>query len=156
MELTEALKIMENQKLMSMATYGEKYPDNSVVCFAYAEDAKLYFGSYSDTLKCKNIQHNPVVAVTIGTLQVHGEARVIPYGTEEYWRKRKVYDARFPQYRELFELEENELYEITPFVIWNYNPGKGGEMYRDCLILKEEYVRELDVYRPHDYLPRTK
>lgn len=126
MELTEALKIMENQKLMSMATYGEKYPDN------------------------------PVVAVTIGTLQVHGEAGVIPYGTEEYWRKRKVYDARFPQYRELFELEENELYEITPFVIWNYNPGKGGEMYRDCLILKEEYVRELDVYRPHDYQPRTK
>ncbi len=126
MELTEALKIMENQKLMSMATYGEKSPDN------------------------------PVVAVTIGTLQVHGEARVIPYGTEEYWRKRKVYDARFPQYRELFELEENELYEITPFVIWNYNPGKGGEMYRDCLILKEEYVRELDVYQPHDYLPRTK
>lgn len=109
--------------------------DNSVVCFAYSETAELYFGSYSDTLKCKNIAQHAIVAVTVGTLQIHGKAEIVSYGSEEYMRRKAIYDERFPQYKDLFELKNNELYRIKPYVIWQYNPGKG-EMHRDEYIKK--------------------
>ncbi|MBE6024754.1 MAG: pyridoxamine 5'-phosphate oxidase family protein [Cellulosilyticum sp.] len=153
MKLQEVLKILEKQTLMSVATYGQQYPDNSIVCFAHSKEAELYFGSYSDTLKCKNIDNNPIVAVTVGTLQIHGEAKKIPYGTTGYMMGRGIYDAKFPQYKSVFELENNELYVIIPYVIWNYNPSKG-EMHRDVLILNESYYQSIEVYRPHNYIKR--
>ncbi len=153
MELKDVLKLLAKQQLMSIATYGKVYPDNSVVCFAHSERAELYFGSYSDTLKCKNIDNNSVVAVTIGTLQIHGKAIKIPYGTVAYTVGREIYDTKFPQYKNLFELENNELYAITPYVIWNYNPARG-EMHRDTLVLNKEYYEAIEVYVPHTYTNR--
>ncbi|WP_294353096.1 pyridoxamine 5'-phosphate oxidase family protein [uncultured Clostridium sp.] len=156
MKIQEITNILEKQMLMSLGTYGNKYPDNSIVCFAYNDKAELFFGSYSDTLKCKNIRDNKVVAITIGTLQIHGEAKIVPYGTDEYFKGRQIYDSRFPQYKEMFEQENNELYIIKPYVIWNYNPSKGGEMYRDSLVLNQKYIEEIDIYKPHKYKPRQK
>ena len=150
MKLEDVLKLLSKQQLMSLATYGKIYPDNSVVCFAHSKQAELYFGSYSDTLKCKNIEHNPIVAITIGTLQIHGKATKVPYGTAAYTAGREIYDAKFPQYKHLFELENNELYAITPYVVWNYNPS-GGEMHRDTLIFNREYYDSIQVYVPHTY-----
>lgn len=75
------------------------------------------------------------------------------YGTKEYYERRKVYDNRFPQYKELFELENNELYVIKPLVIWNYNPA-GGEMHRDVIVLDREYYDSIEVYVPHKYSER--
>lgn len=144
---------LEKEKLLNLATKGEKHPDNSVVCYAFDDALCLYFGSYSDTLKCKNIAHHNVVAITVGTLQIHGKARLIEYGTKEYHFGRTVYDNRFPQYKEVFAFQENELYKVEPLVIWNYNPSKG-EMHRDVLILDDEYYNSLDVYVPHKYQAR--
>lgn len=90
--------VLEKEKLIYLATTNSKYPDNSAVCFAYDEKLHLFFGSYSDTLKCRNISRNPYVAISVGTLQIHGVAKIVPYGSEEYRSKREIYDKRFPQY----------------------------------------------------------
>ena len=147
------LNILANEEIMYVGTTNGKYPDNSTVCFAYDENIHLYFGSYSDTLKCKNIAINNYVAITIKTLQIHGMAKVIPYGSEEYISKRKIYDKRFPMYKNIFEKIDNELYEISPFVIWNYNPSLG-EMNRDELILNMDYYNSISPYKFHEYKER--
>lgn len=150
----DVCKLLSTQQFMSLGTIGKKYPDNSVVCFSYDKDCNLYFGSYSDTLKCKNIANNPYVAITVGTLQIHGKATIVDYGSEEYRIGRANYDARFPQYADMFEQVGNELYRIEPLVIWNYNPAKGGEMYRETLIMDEKYYKSIEVYTPHSYEKR--
>lgn len=152
MELSiEKIKgILKNESLLHLASTGSKYPDSSVVCFAYDDELRLYFGSYSDTLKCKNIAQNPYVAITVKTLQIHGIARIIPYQSKEYQSKLELYARRFPQYVSLFEKVDNELYEIMPLVIWNYNPG-GGEMHRDVKIFDQKYYDSIEVYQFHNY-----
>lgn len=145
--------LLEKQSLMSVGTSNNNIPDNSVVCFAADKECNLFFGSYSDTLKCKNIEKNKYVAITVGTLQIHGIAELVKYGTEEYWNGRTVYDNRFPQYKDVFQYKNNELYRIIPLVIWNYNPSCG-EMHRDVLILDKEYYDSLEVYEPHNYVKR--
>lgn len=150
MEKEEIQKILAKQTLMSVGTQGNNGPDNSIVCFAFDNQCNLYFGSYSDTLKCKNISINPIVAITAGTLQIHGYASIVPYGANEYQNGRAIYDDRFPEYKKLFELKNNELYKITPLVIWNYNPSKG-EMHRDFIIFDKQYYNSVDVYEPHHY-----
>jgi len=145
--------ILEREKLLCLATTNGKYPDNSVVCFAYDENLHLYFGSYSDTLKCMNIAQIPYVAVSVGTLQIHGTAKIVPYGSNEYQVKREIYDMRFPQYASVFEKVNNELYEINPLVIWNYNPSLG-EMNRDELIMDLEYYQSISPYKFHKYVER--
>ncbi len=145
--------VLEKEKLMSLATSNSKYPDNSVVCFTYDDNMHLYFGSYSDTLKCRNISINPYVAISIGSLQIHGIAKIVPYGSKEYNEKRAIYDKRFPKYKTVFELVNNELYEITPFVIWNYNTSIG-EMNRDVLIFDMDYYESILPYEFHKYNER--
>lgn len=143
--------ILEKEKLLYLGTTNSRYPDNSAVCFAYDENLHLYFGSYSDTLKCKNVSQNPYVAICVGTLQIHGIAKIVSYGSEEYKSKRTIYDKRFPQYVSVFEKVNNELYEIWPLVIWNYNPSLG-EMNRDELILDLEYYKSISLYKFHKYV----
>lgn len=152
MELSsdKIVSILEKENLSYLGTTGGEFPDNSAVCFAYDENLHLYFGSYSDTLKCKNISQNPYVAVAIGTLQIHGTAKIVQYGSEEYRMKRAIYDKRFPQYASVFEKINNELYEISPLVIWNYNPSLG-EMNRDELIIDLEYDKKISPYKFHKY-----
>lgn len=147
-------RILEREKLLYLATSNNKYPDNSAVCFAYDEGLHLYFGSYSDTLKCRNIAVNPYVAISVGTLQIHGIVKIVPYGSMEYKNKREIYDKRFHQYVSVFEKINNELYEISPLVIWNYNPLLG-EMHRDELILDLDYYRSIVPYKFHQYDERS-
>ncbi len=142
--------ILEREKILYLATTNSKYPDNSAVCFAYDENLHLYFGSYSDTLKCKNIAGNSYVAIAVGTLQIHGIAKIVPYGSIEYKNKRKIYDERFPQYISIFEKINNELYEIIPLVVWNYNTSLG-EMNRDELIFDLDYYESISPYKFHEY-----
>jgi uncharacterized protein YhbP (UPF0306 family) len=145
--------ILKREKLLYLSTTNSKYPDNSVVCFAYDENLHLYFGSYSDTLKCRNIAENPYVAISVGTLQIHGIAKIVPYGSTDYKNRRKIYDERFPQYASVFKKIDNELYEINPLVIWNYNPSME-EMNRDELIIDLEYYQSISPYKSHKYLER--
>ena len=142
--------ILEREKLLYLATTNGKYADNSAVCFAYDEDLHLYFGSYSDTLKCRNIAQNPYVAISVGTLQIHGITKLVPYESNEYKSRREIYDKRFPQYAAVFEKVNNELYEINPIVIWNYNPSLG-EMNRDEMIIDFEYYESILPYKFHNY-----
>lgn len=146
--------VLEKEKLIYLATTNSKYPDSSAVCFAYDEMLHLFFGSYSDTLKCRNISKNPYVAISVGTLQIHGITKIVPYGSEEYRNKREIYDKRFPQYASVFEKVDNELYEILPLVIWNYNP-LFGEMNRDELIIDLEYYKSISPYIFHKYNDRS-
>ena len=95
-----------------------------------------------------------MVAITVGSLQIHGEAVIVPYGSTGYREGRDIYDSRFPQYKEVFEKVDNELYIVKPYVIWNYNPEKGGEMYRDRLVFCESYLKEIEEYAPHPYRNR--
>ena len=153
LDLNTINNILEKEKLLYLATTNSKQPDNSVVCFAYDENLHLYFGSYSDTLKCRNIAKNPYVAISVGTLQIHGIAKIVPYGSKEYKNRRKIYDDRFPQYVSVFEKADNELYEIKPLVIWNYNPSLG-EMNRDELIIDLDYYKSISPYKFHKYIQR--
>lgn len=140
-------KILEKEKLAYIATSYDNFVDNSVICCSNDNDLNLYFGSYSDTLKCRNIDANPIVAIAVSTLQIHGNARIITHGSEEYIEKIKIYNAKFPQYAHVFNKENNELYEIKPLVIWNYNPSKG-EMHRDKLIFDNDYFNRIESYEP--------
>ena len=47
--------------------------------------------------------------------------------------------------------KNNELYIIIPYVIWNYNPSLGGEMYRECIVFNSAYLSEIEEYVPHSY-----
>jgi len=78
---------------------------------------------------------------------------VVLYGSEEYKNKIKIYDQRFPQYASVFEKIDNELYEISPLVIWNYNPSLG-EMNRDEVIIDLEYYQSISPYKCHKYIER--
>ena len=77
-------KILEKEKLAYIATSFDNNVDNSVICYSNDSDLNLYFGSYSDTLKCRNIVRNPIVAIAVATLQIHGNARIVEHGSEEY------------------------------------------------------------------------
>jgi Pyridoxamine 5''-phosphate oxidase. len=152
--LDTVYRILERERLLYLATSDNKYPDNSAVCFAYDESLHLYFGSYSDTLKCRNIAVNPHVAICVGTLQIHGIAKIVPYGSAEYENKRELYDRRFPKYKSIFERIDNELYEVSPLIIWNYNTSLG-EMNRDELILDLDYYQSIVPYKFHKYDERS-
>lgn len=63
MELREQItRILESQKLAYLATSDGRWVDNAVVCFSYDHQPNLYFGSFSDTVKCRNMKANPLVA----------------------------------------------------------------------------------------------
>ena len=137
--------ILTNERIAYLATSNGKYSDNAVIAFVCDDELNIFFGSFSDTLKCKNIDINPYVAVAVSTLQIHGLARKITYGSEEYNNKLVVYNKKFPQYAHVFEKENNELYVIEPLIVWNYNPSKG-EMYRDKIIFSQNYYDDLKPY----------
>jgi len=140
-------KILGGEKLACIATSNGIFVDNSVICYAFDDELNLYFGSYSDTLKCRNIQLNPFAAVAVSTLQIHGTVRMIEHGSEEYKLKIRIYNKRFPQYAHVFNKENNELYEVKPLVIWNYDPSKG-EMHRDKIIFNNDYYSKINAYEP--------
>lgn len=147
-EIYDTVKnILIHETLAYLATSYKNYTDNSTVAYWADESFNIFYGSYSDTLKCKNIHNNPYVGLVISTLQIHGVARKIEHNSEEYNLKIQGYNEKFPQYAHVFNNENNELYIIKPLVIWNYNSTKG-EMYRDKIIFDESYFGQLGAYEP--------
>ncbi|NLH97749.1 MAG: pyridoxamine 5'-phosphate oxidase family protein [Clostridiaceae bacterium] len=53
----KVLKALAEKKMCYIATAGENNVDNAVVAY-YADGFDLYFGSFSDTLKCRNLRAN--------------------------------------------------------------------------------------------------
>ena len=157
MNLTEkkVLSILETEKYAYIATTDKSNIDNAVIAFAN-EGFRIYFGAYSDTLKCRNLAVNPAAALCISTLQIHGTVKLISHGSPEFDEKIKAYSEKFPAYARVFSREMNELYEIIPSVIWNYDPVQG-EMFREKLIFDAEYYEKLDPYEsPGEYDNRKK
>lgn len=140
----KVLKILTEKKMCYLATAGEKYVDNAMVAY-YSDGFDLYFGSFSDTLKCRNIKVNSHVAICIDKLQIHGKAQLIEYGSAEYFNYLEKYLTKFPHYQFYFELQNNELYRVTPLVIWYYDSSKG-TMHRDKLIFDDDYYQKLMPY----------
>lgn len=128
---------MVGRKVLSM---------NAVVAF-YSEDFRIYFGTFADTCKARDIMKNNVVAITVGPLQYHGKARILEENTEESNVYRRKYVSKFPQYDFYFDLENNVFFEITPLVIWLYDSSKG-LMHRDKLVFDSKYYEKGDFYSP--------
>lgn len=149
----EIIKILSKRKTLNIATTNGTFVDNAIVSYALDDDLNLYFGAYSDTLKCRNINDCPYSAITIGPLQIHAVVKKLEYGSEEYLSGRRIYDARHPQFQKMFEQVNNELYKIKPLVIWLYNP-KYGAMHRDVMIIDQNYYNDVKPYTEHKYPSR--
>ncbi|NMA34639.1 MAG: pyridoxamine 5'-phosphate oxidase family protein [Clostridiaceae bacterium] len=150
----KVIKTLAEKNMCSIATAGKNNVDNAVVAY-YSDGFDVYFGSFSDTLKCRNISINPNVAICIDNIQIHGKVRRIEYGSSEYMIYREKYLAKFPHYRFYFELENNELYKVTPLVIWHYDSAKG-LMHRDVLIFDNDYYQEIAPYEaPKEFRKRS-
>lgn len=150
----KVIKTLSEKKMCYIATAGGNNVDNAMVAY-YSDGFDLYFGSFSDTLKCRNISIDPNVAVCIDNIQIHGRARQIEYGSNEYMIYKEKYLAKFPHYSFYFELENNELYKVTPLVIWCYDSSRG-TMHRDVLIFDDDYYKEIAPYEaPKEFRKRS-
>jgi len=150
----KVLKILAGNRMCYIATTGNNFVDNAMVAY-YAEGFELFFGSFSDTLKCKNIHNNPYIAVCIDNLQIHGKAEMIEHNCKDYDNVVKKYLNKFPQYKFYFELENNELYRIKPLVIWLYDSSKG-TMHRDMIVIDNDYYNRLKPYEaPYEFRKRN-
>ena len=150
MTIADVNTIISKRKTLNLATTNRIFVDNAVVSFAFDSDLNLFFGAYSDTLKCRNLAECEYAAITLGSLQIQAVVKKLEYGSEEYILGRKIYDARYPQFKKMFEQVSNELYKIKPLVIWLYNP-KYGAMHRDVLIIDQNYYNKVKPYVEHKY-----
>ncbi len=140
----KVIKGLIEKKMCYIATQGENHVDNAMVAY-YANEFELYFGSFADTLKCRNIRVNPYVAICVDNIQIHGKAQLIEHGSDEYHYYMKKYLEKFPNYKFYFELQDNELYRVIPQLIWYYDSSKG-TMHRDIIIFDEDYYKKLMPY----------
>lgn len=148
------LSILSKEKTCSIATYSDGVLDNTIVNF-YSEDFKIYFGTFADTRKAKNIVKNNVVAMTIGPIQYHGKASILEDSTDQYNLYRRKYVEKFPNLDFYFDLEGNVFFEARPLVIWLYDSSKG-LMYRDKLVFDSNYYKAGDFYSPPSMFKRKK
>ncbi|MDP3176303.1 MAG: hypothetical protein Q8M76_00280 [Spirochaetaceae bacterium] len=144
----QAVALIEKESLASVAACDGRRLDNAVICVAN-DGLYLYFGGLTTTLKGRLMLARSTVALTIGSMQYHGSARVLPHGSDDYLRARATYDRKFPQYAKLFELEDNELFELRPLALWLYD-GVNGVLNRPFLVKDEGYFRSLDRDAPRD------
>ncbi len=149
------IAILESQRMCFLATANHSFVDNAMVAY-YSEGLEIFFGSFSDTLKCRNIAENPQVAIGVGKLQIHGIAQLIPAESPEYRQYVSKYLTLFPNYQFYFELQNNELYRIKPLVVWLYDSSKG-TMHREKLVLDQDYYRRLQPYEtPEKFLKKVR
>jgi len=141
----KVLKTLNEKKMCYIATAGGKYVDNAMVAY-YSDEFVLYFGSFSDTLKCRNIKFNSHVAICVDNLQIHGRAQLIEYSSDEYFYYTEKYLTKFPHYKIYFELQNNQLYKVIPLVIWYYDSSKG-TMHRDMIVFDNDYYKKLLPYK---------
>jgi len=148
------LNVLTNSKTCFIATTDGNFVDNCMVSY-YSEGFTIYIGSFQNTLKCRNIEENPHVAVCVGNVQLHGMARKLDYVGKEYELAIKSYIKKFPNYAFYFELESNELYEIAPLAAWYYDSSKG-TMHRDIVVFDKPYVNALKPYiAPQKFVKRA-
>lgn len=146
-------QILAEKRMCFIATAAGNFVDNAMVAYC-ADGFKLYFGTFSDTLKGRNIAANPLAAVCIERVQVHGRVRLIDYNSEEYGRQVEKYLEKFPNYQDYFALEKNELYEISPLVIWYYDSSRG-RMHREKIVFDHDYYERLKPYEaPNEFKKR--
>ncbi len=94
----------------------------SIVCL----DKKFYFQTDSNFRKSRDLQNNSNVALCIDNIQIEGKAEKIgtPREHKEFCR---IFENAFPKSYELYSMLNDEvLYEITPYNIycWIYDSGK--------------------------------
>ena len=141
----EAVAMLSVQSFASLAAAAAGLVDNAVVCVTNL-GLRLYFGALEVTLKCRLIARNSLVALTIGNLQYHGRASMVPPGGGEYAEARRDYDSKFPSLAWMFGLEGNHLYRIEPLAIWRYD-SEGGTLDRAVLVRDGEYFESLNSRR---------
>lgn len=143
LEITIQTKLA-GKKMCCIASFNNTFVDNAMVAY-YSEGFTIYFGSFQDTLKCRNISVNPHVALCIDNIQIHGLARRIEHSSKEYKEYKQKYLAKFPHYDFYFNLAGNEFYKVVPLVVWYYDSAKG-IMHREKIIIDQQYYKELKPY----------
>lgn len=149
----QILKVISNTQTCYLATTARGYVDNSRVAYC-SDEFTIYFGSFRDTLKCRNIEINPYAAVCVDNVQIHVKAKCLKYGSEEYAMAKQRYIDKFPHYAFYFELENNEIYKCDPLAAWYYNSTKG-TMHRDMVVFDKQYTELLLPYvAPENFIKR--
>ncbi|WP_195428454.1 hypothetical protein [Clostridium sp. D46t1_190503_E9] len=141
------INTLKKKKLCSIATFNGVFIDNAVV-FYLSQNFNIYFGAYNYTTKCKFINVNKLVALTIGNIQIHGRCVKIGKNSLEYEKIKAEYLEKFPYYGEYLRDKNNYLYKVTPLVLWMYDNRKSG-MNREKIIFNEEYYKRI---KPYDYV----
>lgn len=137
----ELLEFLATQKLMSLATYGEKIW-SATVYYLFDEDLNLYFLSPINSLHCLNIDKNPEVSLTIADsrqkasgdkigLQMRGRAKKIKSTLMikkiiSMWNN-KHFDAPPIKYQTLMKVWRSRFYQIEPEFIKLFSEKSGGE-----------------------------
>lgn len=140
----DILKIFKRNKECSIATFNKHYVCNSVVS-DYNDGLNLYFGTFDDSMKGKNIEINNICAITINSLQMHGIITKLDKNSFEYKMQIDSYLRKFPYYRDFFCHDNNYLYKINPLIFLIYNYRKG-ERYKEEFVIDYKYYDELKLF----------
>lgn len=138
---SKVLKVLDSRKMCYVATQGRGFVDNAMVAY-WSEGFNLYFGSYADTLKNRNLNANPSIAVCVENVQIHGIAEKLERGSREFWQYVDKYCEKFPTYRFYFEHSTNEYFRVKPLVIWIYDVTSEG-VKREKIVFDEAYDKLL-------------
>jgi general stress protein 26 len=103
MELFELVRFMRQSKLAVQASVtAGGAPQAAVIGVVVSDAGELFFDTSSESRKCRNLRHNPRIALVVGwderTVQYEGVADE-PAG-EELARFKELYFASFPDGRE--------------------------------------------------------
>lgn len=123
------LKLLEEVRVMTLATCVQDVPWTCTVAFAYDENLNLYFISNAQTRHAQEIAQNPRVAVAmhehqnpydprkVKGLQLQGRAEALL--GQEAVRALVTYIRRFPKaralaIRKLMELQTAQIFRVKP------------------------------------------
>lgn len=105
------------RQFMTIATFGEEYPESA--CVEFGNDAlTIIFDTNRDSRKFKNIQRNPKVSLVIGwederTVQYEGTATLLEEGPELEHLK-QVYFKKSPEAQKWEMTEGNVYFKVEP------------------------------------------
>lgn len=130
-----------SNEIWSLATYSAKDHDissRSMSLFFY--EGKFYFQTDSQFEKCRHLEENPEVALSIKHYSIKGVAKIIGHPLKDNYELWQIYREHFPNaYRLYSHLDVNCVIEITPTLVktWEYHDGIPYQTELD--IIKETY-----------------
>lgn len=135
------LDFLKTQKLMSLATYGDKIW-SAHAYYLFDDDLNIYFLSPTDAIHCKNIEKNPEVSLSIADssikasdnkigFQMRGNAKKVKGALMmkkiiSMWNKNHK-DVPPITYNNMIRAMRSRFYKITPSYIKLFKEISGKE-----------------------------